>query len=157
MNLDKLEEIPPKTKVFSFLKWVIPLAVVGLLISGFFFAGSAAGTQMIKLWVAANAFFAGLGAAAALAHPLTILTAILASPLTSLNPMMAAGWIAGLVELFLGKPKVRDFERLPHDILSFTGFWRNKITRILLVVVLTNMGSALGAFVAIPLMVRVFA
>jgi pheromone shutdown-related protein TraB len=157
VDLVKLEEIPPKTKAFSFLKWAIPLAVVGLLISGFFFAGSAAGTQMIKWWVAANAFFAGLGAAAALAHPFTIVTAILASPLTSLNPMMAAGWIAGLVELFLKKPKVRDFESLPEDILSFGGFWRNKITRILLVVVLTNVGSALGASVAIPLMVRVFA
>lgn len=157
VDLEKLEEIPPKTKVFSFLKWAIPLAVVGLFISGFFVAGSTAGTQMIKWWVAANAFFAGLGAVAAFAHPLTILTAILASPLTSLNPMMAAGWVAGLVELFLKKPKVRDFERLPQDILSFGGFWKNKITRILLVVVLTNIGSALGAFVAIPLMVRVFA
>ena len=98
-----------------------------------------------------------LGAGIALGHPLTIVAAVAASPITSLNQMIAAGWIAGLVEIFLGKPKVRDFESLTEDILSVKGFWRNKITRILLVVVFTNMGSALGTFVAIPLMARAFA
>jgi len=64
--------------------------------------------------------------------------------------------VAGLVEVFLGKPKVKDFESLSDDIYSAKGFWKNKITRILLVVVFTNIGSSLGAFVAIPLMARVF-
>ncbi|MBA7682341.1 hypothetical protein ES703_90691 [subsurface metagenome] len=100
---------------------------------------------------------AGLGATIALGHPLTALSAIVASPLTSLNPMLAAGWVSGLVETFLRKPKVRDFENLPKDISSLKGFWRNKITRILLVVAFTNIGSSLGTFVAIPLMVKVFA
>ena len=70
--------------------------------------------------------------------------------------MIAAGWVSGLVEAFLRKPKVKDFEELPEDISSLKGFWKNKITRILLVVVLTNLGSSLGAFVAIPLMAKVF-
>ena len=104
----------------------------------------------------ANGIFAGLGAAIALAHPLTILTAVVASPITSLNPMIAAGWVAGLVEVLLSKPKVKDFERLPEDIVSVKGFWKNKITRVLLIVVLTNMGSSLGAFVALPLMAKAF-
>jgi len=128
-----------------------------LIILGFFYAGSSTGTDMIKWWVLANAVLAGLGAALALGHPLTVLSAIVASPLTSLNPMIAAGWVAGLVEVFLGKPKVKDFERLSEDISSLKGFWKNKITRILLVVVFTNIGSSLGTFVAIPLMVKVFA
>ena len=118
-------------------------------------AGSSAGTHMIKWWILANAVLAGLGATLAFAHPLTILSAVLASPLTSLNPMIAAGWVAGLVEVFLGKPKVKDFETLSEDIASVKGFWKNKITRILLVVVFTNMGSSLGTLVAIPLMVKV--
>jgi len=112
---------------------------------------------MIKWWILANAILAGLGAGIALAHPVTVLSAVAASPLTSLNPMIAAGWVAGLVEVFFEKPKVRDFERLPDDILSVKGFWKNKITRILLVVVFTNMGSALGTFVAIPLMLKALA
>ena len=70
--------------------------------------------------------------------------------------MMAAGWVSGLVEAFIGKPKVRDFEGLAQDLSSVRGFWRNKISRILLVVVFTNIGSSLGTFVAIPLMLRAF-
>jgi pheromone shutdown protein TraB len=69
--------------------------------------------------------------------------------------MIAAGWVSGLVEAFSRKPKVRDFESLSEDIGSIRGFWKNKVTRILLVVVFTNMGSSLGSFVAIPLMVKV--
>lgn len=157
IDLNALDELPPKGKFFSFLKWGIPALVVGLIVLGFFYAGASAGTHMIKWWVLANAVFAGLGAAIALAHPLTILSAIVASPITSLNPMIAAGWVAGLVETLIGKPKVKDFENLPADILSLKGFWKNKITRILLIVVFTNLGSSLGAFVAIPLMARVFA
>jgi pheromone shutdown protein TraB len=69
--------------------------------------------------------------------------------------MIAAGWVSGLVEAFSRKPKVRDFENLPNDIVSIKGFWKNKITRILLVVVFTNIGSSIGTFVAIPLMIKV--
>jgi len=157
IDLDVLNQIPPKGKALGVIKWGIPVFIVCLIILGFFYAGSSAGTSMIKWWVLANAILAGLGAAVALGHPLTVLSAIVSSPLTSLNPMIAAGWVAGLVEVFLGKPKVKDFERLSEDISSLKGFWRNKITRILLVVVFTNIGSSVGTFVAIPLMMKVFA
>jgi len=156
VDLEALEKIPPKGKLSSFLKWSIPIAIVGLIILGFSRSGLTAGAHMIKWWVLANAVLAGIGAIIALAHPLTVLSAVIASPLTSLNPMIAAGWVAGLVEIFLRKPKVKDFESLPEDITSVRGFWRNKITRILLVVVFTNIGSSLGTFVAIPLMVKAF-
>jgi pheromone shutdown protein TraB len=42
-------------------------------------------------------------------------------------------------------------------LTSLKGFWRNKITRILLVLVFTNIGASLGTFVAIPLMLKVLA
>ena len=157
VDMAMLEAMPPKGNLGGILKWGIPLLIIGLIIVGFFTAGAASGTHMIKWWVLANAVLAGLGAALAFAHPLTILSAIVAAPLTSLNPMIAAGWVSGLVEALLGKPKVRDFEHLPEDISSLKGFWKNKITRILMVVVFTNIGSSLGTFVAIPLMVKVLA
>jgi len=157
VDIEALTRIPPKGRLFGFLKWAIPVVIVGLIVLGFFVAGTATGTDVIKWWVLANAVLAGLGAAIALGHPLTILSAVVASPLTSLNPMIAAGWVSGLVETLLGKPKVRDFEKLPEDISSLKGFWKNKITRILLVVLFTNIGSSLGTFVAIPLMIRAFA
>jgi pheromone shutdown-related protein TraB len=157
VDTDALNHVPPQGKTMRVLKWGIPILILGLFVIGFIEAGAATGADVIKWWILANATLAGLGAACALAHPLTILAAILASPLTSLNPMVAAGWVAGLVEIFMGKPKVRDFEALADDIGSLKGFWRNKITRILLVVVFTNLGSSLGTFVAIPLMVKVLA
>ena len=156
VDTDMLDQMPPRGKLSGFLKWGIPALIVGLVILGFFTSGASTGIHMIKWWILANAILAGLGATIALGHPLTVLSAIIASPLTSLNPMMAAGWVSGLVETFLRKPKVRDFENLPKDISSLKGFWRNKITRILLVVAFTNIGSSLGTFVAIPLMVKVF-
>jgi pheromone shutdown protein TraB len=69
--------------------------------------------------------------------------------------MIAAGWVSGLVEVVLRKPKVKDFEKLQEDIRSIRGFWKNRITRILLVVVFTNIGSTIGTFVAFPFMARV--
>ncbi|MFC1824826.1 TraB/GumN family protein [Thermodesulfobacteriota bacterium] len=157
IDMNMLEQIPPRSKLIRILKWAFPVVILGLIILGFFIAGTTAGAHMIKWWVLANAVLAGLGAALALGHPLTILSAVVASPLTSLNPMIAAGWVSGLVEAFLGKPKVKDFERLPEDISSLKGFWKNKITRILLVVVFTNIGSSVGTFVALPLMMKAFA
>ena len=156
VDIEALEVIPPKGKWMGFLKWGIPTLVILLIILGFYMAGANAGADMIKWWVLANAVLAGLGATVALAHPLTVLAAFIASPITSLNPMVAAGWVAGLVQVFLVKPKVKDFQRLPEDIVTVKGFWKNKITRILLIVVLTNLGSSLGAFVAIPLMAKAF-
>jgi len=156
IDIQPLEQVPPKSKLASVLKWIIPALIIGLFVLGFLSAGTTKTTHMLKWWVVANGVLAGLGATLAYAHPLTILSAVLAAPLTSLNPMIAAGWVSGLVEAFVGKPKVRDFENLPDDISSLKGFWHNKITRILLVVVFTNIGSSLGTFVAIPLMVRVF-
>jgi len=155
IDVEALEQIPPKGKTSGILKWIIPLAILVLIVLGFYHGGANAGTDMISWWVMANGILAGLGAVIAMAHPLTILSSVLAAPLTSLNPMIAAGWVAGLVEAFSRKPKVKDFERLPEDILSIRGFWKNKVTRILLVVVFTNLGSSLGTFVAIPLMVKV--
>ena len=150
-----LEQLPAKGKSIGILKWLIPLVIVGLFIAGFFFGGKEAGTDMILWWILANGILAGVGAIIALAHPATILSSIVAAPLTSLNPMIAAGWVSGLVEAFSRKPKVKDLESLPEDILSVRGFWRNNVTRILLVVVFTNLGSSLGTFIAFPVILKV--
>ncbi len=155
IDIEALEVLPPKGKFAGILKWLIPAAIVCLIIFGFFQGGADVGKDMIVYWVAVNGIFAGIGAIIAFGHPLTILSAIFAAPLTSLNPMIAAGWVSGLVEAFSRKPKVRDLESLPDDIMSARGFWRNKVTRILLVVVFTNLGSGIGTFVALPMMMKV--
>lgn len=148
IDMAELEKKPPKGNLGPILKWGIPAIIIALVIAGFFMVGAEAGKEMIKFWFIANMVCAGIGAVIALAHPLTIIAAAVASPITSLNPMIAAGWVAGVVQIFVSKPKVRDFESLPDDITSIKGFWQNKITKILLVVVLTNLGSTSGAFLA---------
>lgn len=154
IDLAALEALPPKGKGSGLIKWILPLAILMLLAFGFTSGGVKAGADMVTWWILANGILAGIGATIALAHPLTVVSSIVAAPLTSLNPMIAAGWVSGLVEAFSRKPRVRDFERLSEDIISVRGFWRNKVTRILLVVVFTNLGSAIGTFVAIPMMVK---
>ena len=154
-DLNELEKIPPKKISHTLFKWILPVCIIALVGFGFFYRGADAGTHMITWWLAANGLLAGFGAIIALAHPLTILSSIVAAPLTSLNPMIAAGWVSGLVETFSRKPRVKDFENLSEDILSIKGFWKNKVTRILMVVVFTNLGSSIGTLVAIPLMTKV--
>ena len=154
IDIQALEQLPAAKKSVGILKWLIPGAILGMIIAGFFWGGAKAGKDMLFWWIAANAILAGLGAMIALAHPVTIFSSMLAAPLTSLNPMVAAGWVSGLVEAFSRKPKVKDLETLPEDILSVRGFWRNKVTRILLVVVFTNLGSSIGTFVAFPAIVK---
>jgi pheromone shutdown-related protein TraB len=154
IDIRALEVLPPPKKTAGILKWLIPGSIMAMFVAGFFWGGAKAGKDMLVWWVAANAILAGAGAMIALAHPATIVSSMLAAPLTSLNPMIAAGWVSGLVEAFSRKPKVKDLESLPNDILSVRGFWRNKVTRILLVVVFTNIGSSIGTFVAFPVIVK---
>jgi len=154
-DLAALEGLPPKSRFSGFFKWGLPIAILGLFVYGFYAGGSEAGSDMVLLWVAANGLLAGIGALIAWGHPLTVLSSVLSAPLTSLNPMIAAGWVSGLVETVSRKPRVRDFESLQDDIRSVRGFWTNKVTRILLVVVFTNLGSSIGTFVAFPMIVRV--
>lgn len=154
VEIEQLNQVPPPGKIADALKWGLPMLIVAMVLAGFYWAGQSAGTNMLKWWIIANASLAAIGAAAALAHPLTVVSAAVAAPITSLNPMIAAGWVSGLVEAFLGKPRVRDFENLTEDIGSVKGFWKNKITKILLVTVFTNIGSGVGTFVAIPLMLK---
>lgn len=154
IDLSELNRIPPAGKIGQFLKWAIPAAIFFLIIIGFSMKGKSVGADMIWIWIIVHGLLAGFGALLALAHPLTILSAAVAAPLTVLHPMIAAGWVSGLVEAFVRKPKVKDLESIPQDIGSIKGFWHNNVTRILLVVVFTNLGTSIGTFTAVPLMLK---
>jgi pheromone shutdown-related protein TraB len=130
------------------LKWAIPAVLVALLVYGFYTGGAERSYESIALWVLINGGLSALGSAAAWGHPLTVVASFVAAPLTSLNPLIAAGWVAGLVQAWVKNPTVQDLEDLPDAITSVAGFWRNPVTRILLVVVLANLGSTLGTFIA---------
>lgn len=146
--IEPLLELPPKSIIPSILKWAIPSLIVALFIFGFFKGGTEHSVKSIYIWILVNGTLSAVGAAAAFAHPLTILSAFIGAPLTSLNPMIAAGWVAGLVQAWIKKPTVADLEDLPGAISTVKGFWQNPVSRILLVVVLVNLGSSLGTFIA---------
>ena len=148
--LAELESLPPPSRWSKIWPWLIPAAVVALIAWGFVHGGAARGVDSILIWVGVNGALAALGAALAWAHPLTILAAFVAAPITSLNPTIAAGWVAGLVEAWLRPPSVGDFEALPAAMENVRDFVRNPVVRILLVVALANLGSSLGTFTAIP-------
>ena len=145
-NLAELESVPPTGKAVAWIKWGIPALIIALIVYGFFTVDTDVSIEMIQRWFLINGTLSALGTAAAFGHPITIVTAFVAAPFTSLNPTIAAGWVAGLVEALLRKPQVRDFENLADDITHLRGFWQNNITRILLVVIFANLGSAIGTF-----------
>ncbi len=147
-DLSTLQEVPAAGLLPSIIKWAVPGAILGLFAYGFIRGDAQESLQSIYIWIVVNGTLSAAGAALALAHPLTILSAFLAAPLTSLNPMIAAGWVAGLVQCVVKKPAVKDLEDLPDAIGSLRGFWGNPVTRILLVVVLSNLGSVVGTFVS---------
>lgn len=149
INTDELEVLPPPKRIYKIIGWGVPIIIVGLVIAGFLTSGRETSEQMVIAWVLVNGVAAAIGTLIALAHPLTILTAFVAAPLTSLNPTIAAGWVCGLVEAYLRKPRVVDMENIADDMTSLRGIWSNRVVKILLVVVLANLGSSVGTFVGI--------
>ena len=146
-NLTELTELPPKSIWPKIVGWGVPLLILALLAYGFT-RGTQHGFENIYIWILVTGSLSAMGAALAFAHPLTILSAFLAAPITTLHPLIAAGWVAGLVQAFIKRPKVSDLESLPDAITSFKGFWINPVTRILLVCALANVGSMIGTYVA---------
>ncbi|MEA5445893.1 TraB/GumN family protein [Gammaproteobacteria bacterium AB-CW1] len=128
---------------------VLPWAIVAIILSGFalgFARSPELGLRMAADWVLINGGFSALGAAAALAHPLTIIGSMLAAPLTSLNPTIGAGFVAAALELSLRKPRVADFQSLRDDVINWWGWWQNRVARTLLVFLFVTLGSALGTY-----------
>lgn len=154
-DLEQLTKIPPKSNIPKIIGWSIPIIILGIIVYTFL-ANPSAGWQQTLSWVLWNGSLSAVGTALAFGHPLAILTAFIAAPLTSLNPLLAAGWFAGFVQAYFRRPNVNDFENLSEDVFSIKGFWNNKVTRVLLVVVLANLGSSLGTIIGGADVIRLF-
>ncbi|SHN30596.1 TraB/GumN family protein [Gracilibacillus kekensis] len=154
-DLKKLTKLPPKSKAPKIIGWSIPVVIIAL-IAYTFLSDPVSGWQQVMSWLVWNGGFSALGVVLAMGHPLAVLTALVAAPITSLNPLMAAGWFAGFVQALVKKPHVSDFESLSDDVHTVKGFWHNKVTRILLIIVFANLGSTLGTIIAGTDIIRVF-
>ena len=153
LDLKELEFVPKKK--FSILKvigYAIPVIFAIMLVYIIFTGGLEKGLFALGMWFLVNGSLSAIGTIIARAHPLTWLTAFVAAPLTSLNPAIAAGWVAGWVEAKLRTPKIKDFKELG-KIESLGEFWKNRVIKLLLVVALANVGSMIGTVVALPYLV----
>ncbi len=146
-RLEELDQKPPSGKTGLYIGWGICLLILSMFYVGYQ-RSPELGWQLVTTWVVINGGLSALGALLALAHPLTILTAFLAAPLTSLNPTISAGIVVGLVESYLRKPRVSDFESLKEDLAVMSMWWKNGVMRVLIVFLFANIGSMVGTYVA---------
>ena len=147
VELEQISQVPPKTKGAKLAGWIIPVIIIGLIVSGFIYGGTQLGTKMIKSWVLWNGACAAILTLLAAGHPVTILAAFISAPITSLCPFIGCGFVTALVQAFVCKPKVRDMETLQDDV-TFTGFYKNRILRILLIFILSSLGSSVATFIS---------
>jgi len=150
VDLEELEYMPKKR--FSILKAVgysIPFLFAALIIYIYLAGGWEQAGYALLWWVVINGTLSAIGVAIARGHIFSILTAFVAAPVTSLNPAIAAGWVAGYVEFKMRKPVVKDFKELS-KLDSLKDFWNNRVIHLLMVVAFANIGSMIGTFVALP-------
>ncbi|HEU4856073.1 MAG TPA: TraB/GumN family protein [Rhodanobacteraceae bacterium] len=120
-------------------------AAIGFL----FYRNATMGWHALRDWVIYTAALSAIGAAVAGGHPLSILTAAVMGPLKPLRPPgLSSGVFSGMVEAWLRKPRVADFQSLRTDLLHASGWWRNRVARTLLVFMLTNLGTIAGEYLA---------
>ncbi len=146
-ELAQLDQVAPPARGWRFVPWGIVVLVLGLFAYGFT-RSPELGWNLVLDWVLINGGLSALGTVLAGAHPVTVLGAFCAAPLTSLNPTIGAGMVAGAIELTLRRPSVGDFSSLRDDVTSVRGWWRNRVSRVLLVFIFSTIGSAAGTYVA---------
>ena len=149
-DVSELELVPPPSIWGKVAGWLIPAAIAALIVLGFFRSGVDASLELLVRWVLLNGSLAALGSLLCLAHPLTIILSFIAAPIATLNPLVGVGLFAGLSEAFLRKPRVSDFENLAQDVASLKGFYKNRVTHILLIFFLSSLGGMAGNFIALP-------
>ncbi|MCK4503005.1 MAG: TraB/GumN family protein [Desulfuromonadales bacterium] len=148
-TISDISTIPPKTTLSKVIPWLIPGIVIALFIGGFFFGNREELANAAAAWVLANGLFSALGAILALGHPLTVISAFIAAPITSLNPTIGAGFVTGMVQTFVAAPTVRDMEHVSEDLTTIKGWWQNRLARVMLVFLFSSIGSSIGTFVAL--------
>jgi pheromone shutdown protein TraB len=157
-DLAEISQVPKPTTADRVLPWVVPAAFVGLLGAGFFLKGSGVLLSGLVAVAVSTAAFGALGSILALAHPVTILVAVVMSPLAALlHGLVHIAYFTGPTEAWLRKPRVSDLEALSQDATTFTGYYKNRVLRILLVVVLSTLGATVGFYLSlVPLLGALF-
>ncbi len=144
---DELDAIPPVSPVWKAVGWSIPALILGSLVLIGYQKGADVARANAWFWVLANGVPSAIGAVLALAHPLTILTAFVAAPFTSLTPVIGAGTVTAFVQAYVQPPVVREFQTVTDDIGVFRRWWKSRLLRIFLAFLLPTLGSVIGTWV----------
>lgn len=146
-NMAAISTFPPVSPGYKALGWSIPLLIIGALVAIGLQKGSSAAGANLLYWILANGIPSAIGAVLAWAHPLTIASAFAAAPVTSLTPVIGAGYVTAFVQVLVQPPVVREFETVTEDMATFTGWWRNKLLRVFLAFLLPGFGSMIGTWI----------
>jgi pheromone shutdown-related protein TraB len=139
----QLEEVAKKRNIPWFTLAILAIVATGIGV-GFYRGGLGVGGELLLTWAMYTGGLAGLGCLLAGSHPLSILTAIVVAPFKPFRLSIPTGAFAALVEARLRKPAYEDFLKLRDDAQSLKGWYRNRVTRVVLTFMLTNIGSMLG-------------
>ncbi len=153
---NELDFIPQKSFIGKIVPWSVPLLILIFFAGGFLFGKEDVAAEFVYMWIMAHGVLTVLGCIVSLAHPFTILSAFIASPITSLNPTIGAGMVTALVQAIFVKPRVKDFEQLNGNALKVRDWWSNRLTKIFLVFLFSSIGSSIGTFVALPVLIKFF-
>jgi pheromone shutdown-related protein TraB len=149
-DVSAINVVPPSNGFAKIAGWIIPAAIVALIVYGFFQAGTDVSLQMLLRWVLLNGSLAALGTLICLGHPLSILVSFIGAPIATINPFIGVGLFAGITEATIRKPRVQDAQNLSEDVSSIKGVYRNRITKALLIFLLSSIGGMIGNFISIP-------
>lgn len=147
VDLTSIEIIPKASPAVKLIGWGVPALIIASLVYIGLTKGSDAASSNVIFWILANGIPSAFGTLIAFGHPITIITAFLAAPLTSLTPVIGAGYVAAFVQTYYAPPIVKEFKTVTEDLNHFKLWWKNKLLRILLVFILSGLGSALGTYV----------
>jgi pheromone shutdown protein TraB len=154
-SLESLDELPKKgVSKLKLIGLLIPLIFVAVLIWILYTGEYQKFIDIMLWWILINGIFSAVGAALARGHPVTVATAFAAAPFTSLNPAIGAGWVAGYVQAVISTPTVKDLQKLS-EIETMKEFFVNPAIRVLMVAAFANLGSSIGTFVALPIIVNI--
>lgn len=146
-RMKEINTIPPVSKGWKIAGWSIPAAILlSLGVIGFRQGAGEAGANALY-WILANGIPSSIGAMIAFGHPATILSAFAGAPITSLTPVIGAGYVCAFVQVMTQPPMVKEFEAVSTDISTVRGWWQNRLLRIFLVFIMTGLGSSIGTWV----------
>lgn len=149
VDLEPLDVIPPISPIWKVVGWGVPALIVASIAWIGYTKGLGAAGDNVLYWILVNGVSSSLGGVLALAHPLTILTAFVAAPITSLTPVIGAGYVCVFVQAVLVPPVVKEFQTLGEDLVKIRRWWQSKLLRLFLTFVLTGWGSLLGSVLGI--------